>query len=291
MNLMFYDKKGRRIWSLLDDRIITENEEVMISEIKMVTHSSKSVRITNNIELIGVIHIDRINKKGFNLIYFHESREDAEKALNYLINNCNIKEYNVAKEWNSLKSQIKDCGDEENNKKNKIKNEIKSLPYKDTIGTGREISELAKILKDDEKIKAVASGMVEGATWLLVCTDRRIILMDKGWVYRLNLIEIPLDKVNGVSCGKGLILASISITDSARTLTIKNVSSLVAKFFVETVYDEVEKFKRSKKLLNNQTINNFSPADEIMKYKKLFDEGIITEEEFKRKKDELLRLK
>ncbi|WP_342753189.1 SHOCT domain-containing protein [Shouchella clausii] len=31
-----------------------------------------------------------------------------------------------------------------------------------------------------------------------------------------------------------------------------------------------------------------SPADEIRKYKSLFDEGIISEEEFEKKKKELL---
>ena len=35
---------------------------------------------------------------------------------------------------------------------------------------------------------------------------------------------------------------------------------------------------------------NRSPADEIRKYKELFDEGIITAEEFEKKKKELLVL-
>ncbi len=41
---------------------------------------------------------------------------------------------------------------------------------------------------------------------------------------------------------------------------------------------------------NTQVINQLSAADEIRKYKELFDEGIITEEEYNAKKKELLGL-
>lgn len=38
----------------------------------------------------------------------------------------------------------------------------------------------------------------------------------------------------------------------------------------------------------NMQVNNFSSVDEILKFKKLLDEGIITQEEFEKKKKELL---
>ena len=40
----------------------------------------------------------------------------------------------------------------------------------------------------------------------------------------------------------------------------------------------------------HETIPNIDPADEIRKYKKLLDDGIITEEEFNGKKAQLLGL-
>lgn len=39
----------------------------------------------------------------------------------------------------------------------------------------------------------------------------------------------------------------------------------------------------------NNTSNNISVADEILKFKKLLDDGIITKEEFESKKQELLK--
>lgn len=42
---------------------------------------------------------------------------------------------------------------------------------------------------------------------------------------------------------------------------------------------------------SQQTVNNpYSPADEIIKYKQLLDDGVITQEEFDRKKQQLLNL-
>jgi len=40
---------------------------------------------------------------------------------------------------------------------------------------------------------------------------------------------------------------------------------------------------------DNENTSNISTADEILKFKKLLDEGIITQEEFDRKKQELLK--
>ena len=55
----------------------------------------------------------------------------------------------------------------------------------------------------------------------------------------------------------------------------------------EEIYNFIiEKIKECK---TNTIQNNISNADEIMKFKKLLDKGIITQEEFERKKQELLK--
>ncbi|HYF83339.1 MAG TPA: DUF4429 domain-containing protein [Clostridia bacterium] len=58
---------------------------------------------------------------------------------------------------------------------------------------------------------------------------------------------------------------------------------------VSRIKDKIEELKTS---LNKTgtVINSLSPADEIKKYKELLDDGIITEEEFNKKKKDLLGL-
>lgn len=64
-----------------------------------------------------------------------------------------------------------------------IQNEIESLGEVDLFGTSKEVSHLPEILQDDEHIKYLTSGMMDGTTWLIVCTQKRIILVDYGMFF------------------------------------------------------------------------------------------------------------
>ena len=169
-----------------------------------------------------------------------------------------------------------------------VQAEINSLPCKDDWGTRKEISELPNILTVDEHIKAMTSGVTEGNTWLIVCTNRRVLMLDKGMLYGLKLIDIPLDRINSISHSKGLLLGKISITDGATTRTIENIANTTVSFFADTVNKEIEIFKQSKNTPVAQVVNNVSVADELIKFKQLLDMGVLTQEEFDMKKKELL---
>lgn len=136
----------------------------------------------------------------------------------------------------------------------------------------------------------MTSGFTDGNTWLIVCTNKRVLMLDKGMIYGLKLIDIPLDRINSISHSKGLLLGKISITDGATTRTIENVSNNTVSFFANTVNNEVELYKQSKLASTTQVVNNTSPADELIKYKQLLDMGALTQEEFDAKKKELLGL-
>ena len=57
---------------------------------------------------------------------------------------------------------------------------------------------------------------------------------------------------------------------------------------VKKPINEVQKFTEFKNKINNIKDNDQSTADEILKFKNLLDQGIITQEEFEKKKKELL---
>lgn len=254
-------------WTLLDDRIIYGSKEILLTEIKSVKLSNKSNFASN-----GLIEI-MVNNKAITLPYPHKAKEDGERALLYLQENYGDKEQRVNEKSAS-----------------EIQAEIDSLPCKDEWGTRKEISELPDVLGKDEHIKAMTSGITDGNTWLIVCTNKRIIMLDKGMIYGLKLIDIPLDRINSISHSKGLVLGRISITDGAVTRTISNVTNTTISFFVEAVNKEIELYKQAKVTPVTQVINNVSNADELIKYKQLLDMGALTQEEFDAKKKELLGL-
>ena len=65
-------------------------------------------------------------------------------------------------------------------------------------------------------------------------------------------------------------------------IKVTNILKKTLVPFVNTVNDSIEEFENLKK---NQT----SVADELIKFKKLLDEGVINRVEFDKKKKELLK--
>ena len=75
---------------------------------------------------------------------------------------------------------------------------------------------------------------------------------------------------------------------------LKDPNTLILRAFNKEVQNKSEEIynfiiKRINDYKSNISNNNISNADEIMKFKQLLDKGIITQEEFERKKQSLLK--
>lgn len=93
-----------------------------------------------------------------------------------------------------------------------------------------------------------------------------------------NEVIIPIDSISSVGkikLLKGLVVASNS--GCIRFLYLLNI---------EKLHEEISNLILNRK----KSIGNSSNSEEIKKYKELLDDGIITQEEFDKKKKELLNL-
>ena len=81
---------------------------------------------------------------------------------------------------------------------------------------------------------------------------------------------------------KRFFLGEIEIWDGASMIKVTNILKKTLVPFVNAVNDSIEEFENFKK---NQT----SVADELIKFKKLLDDGVISRGEFDKKKKELLK--
>ena len=164
---------------------------------------------------------------------------------------------------------------------------LKECGAKDFFWTKKEVKELPNIIHDDEIVTYATSGFLNNNTWLIVSTNKRVIFLDKGMIFGLKQIEIPLEKINSIGHKKGLILGDIEIWDGASRMKIQNVQKDTLVPFVNTVNKAREELtKPQPQVINHQV----SSADEILKFKTLLDQGIINQEEFDKKKKELLGL-
>lgn len=165
-----------------------------------------------------------------------------------------------------------------------IQKEIQSLPVKDLFGTKKEIKHLSKIMDENEMVLAITSGLMDGNTWLITCTNRRVIFLDKGLIYGSNQFEIPLDKINAIGHKIGLMLGSITIEDGSGPKSINNCTKQSVIPFVNSTNAAIEKYK------NRAFKPSSSDADELIKFKGLLDSGVITQEEFDLKKKSILNI-
>ena len=161
-------------------------------------------------------------------------------------------------------------------KTEKILTEDENVLY--AVGANANIVDNKEELKIDFfKVKGKLAGV-------LTITNKRVIFCNS---------------VLGMSHCKEIPIEDIQSIDS-KEVSFLGVGKLRIKGITETFVIGVSKKEISEKVkqvingnrqekTNNYNILNISNADEILKFKKLLDDGIITQEEFERKKQELLK--
>lgn len=159
----------------------------------------------------------------------------------------------------------------------------------DQFFTKKELNHLPKVLSDGEQVLAFTSGIMDGNTWLITLTDRRIIFLDKGMIYGLKQAAIDLDKVNAVSGETGLMFGKIAIEDGASQRVITNVWKKTVVAFTNKVRDAIEARKQSLRPIAASV--QPAPDDIVAKLERLaslLEKGVLTQEEFVQQKARLL---
>lgn len=137
-------------------------------------------------------------------------------------------------------------------------------------------------LKEDEELLffcQAKEGKTDG-TFLL--TSKRVSFLKIAFLSGVSVVSMSIDKINSISKKKGMLKGELEIWDNSG----KVVYSVPSGYL-----DEIENYinqARNKSNSSAPTTNQVSAADEILKFKNLLDQGIINQEEFDKKKKELL---
>ncbi len=134
---------------------------------------------------------------------------------------------------------------------------------------------------------AFTSGLMDGNTWLITLTDRRIIFLDKGMIYGLKQTAIDLDKVNSVSGTTGMLLGKIAIEDGASQRVITNVWKKSVVAFSNKVRDAIEARKQSLRPVPAPVAAE-DIVSRLERLATLLDKGILSQNEFAQQKARLL---
>lgn len=193
------------------------------------------------------------------------------------------------------KEKYQEFSDNSNAKKQEkaeIKDQIDNLDVSRTYRyqTRKDLKDLTNVLNSGETALYATPGHVKDGIALIVVTDRRLLFSRKGMVFGRSMTDFPLNTINAVSYKMKIRNADVSFTNGAETIVISDIKKSDAPELVTIIKEAMATYKEKDRpnIIVNQTDGNNSNADELMKYKQLLDMGAITQEEFDRKKSELL---
>ncbi|MFV9064943.1 PH domain-containing protein [Serratia fonticola] len=158
------------------------------------------------------------------------------------------------------------------------------------IATKKEFYHLPEILRHGEQVIAIASGSMDGNTWLIALTEKRVILLDKGMLWGVKQVDVNLEDIVSVGAKTGMILGNITISTSGQNYTILNVYKKAVIPFTNLVNEAKDKIKKT---ATNHTNNKSteSPLDivgQLERLASLKEKGILSESEFIQQKTKIL---
>lgn len=173
----------------------------------------------------------------------------------------------------------------EKSRLDEIKGELEKLDINPTFFARKEIRELPNILSVDEKIVYLVEGRnnISNHHIILVATDRRLIFVDKEFMYGLKVEDFSYDKVSSIQYETEFMLASIDIHASGNIVEIDKVGKYEAELFCEKVRDFMSRPKEYFQPKAEPTV-----LDQLEQLGRLKESGILTEEEFLEQKKRLL---
>lgn len=184
--------------------------------------------------------------------------------------------------------------DKNNITKESLLEDLSKNGFETFFGVNKEFRYLAKALARNENVLAGVSGLMNGNTILCVLTNRQVWLIDHGLVFGVRTSTIPLEKINQVSYQRHMFFGDVEITNGADVTELRNVEKNSAQHFVQFINDYLanlyheDHYQQSGISVKMSSGSSDSVADELLKFKKLYDDGVISHSEFLDQKNKLL---
>lgn len=160
-----------------------------------------------------------------------------------------------------------------------------------------EIQKIAHRLESGEKVVMVAKqsrfkpGGSKMSPDIIFATDKRMIIRNPSALGMREKVEsIPYDKITAFELERGMLSSTLKIRASGYQGDIDAIDKEKAEKMSQFIRDAMDKAKKSQSFQQQSNGGSqLSVADELAKIGKLKEQGIISEEEFKQMKQELLK--
>ena len=148
-----------------------------------------------------------------------------------------------------------------------------------------ELVPVAAYVQDDETVRFVALGTFERGAGILVLTDARLLFFLRR--VEQPLLDLPLGRIGSVTTTSGLISGEVDVEVGEDVLAVSRVVKADVEPLADAVRHAVEAAPQDVEPSEPQA-EKVDPFEAMEKLSALRDRGVITEEEFAAKKQELL---
>jgi hypothetical protein len=140
------------------------------------------------------------------------------------------------------------------------------------------------MVKDDEQMIAAAESIDGKGAGAIVVTNKTFYGVKFTGMFSSEKVVLPLPGIGSVSLSGGAFSKALNITDGTRTYSFPQVSN------PDAILAAIQAGKNTPVSQTAAITSLTDPTTELRKYKTLLDDGIITQEDFDKKKAALLGL-
>jgi len=169
-----------------------------------------------------------------------------------------------------------------------VDQQIANLGDFDEWFTKKERKYLHEVMSPGEIIHAMTSGLLDGNTWLVTVTDKRVLFLDKGMIYGLKQVELPLSHISAVSHNTGLMFGKIEVSTAGGTKLIDMIKKKDVPKVAQIISDLVNRPREAQSAPQQYHDGKHDIVSKLERLAALKNQGILTEDEFKEQKAKML---
>lgn len=104
-----------------------------------------------------------------------------------------------------------------------IRARLRQLGLENEYGYRAEAKLIPRALEEGESLLQITSGVREGQRWLLLLTERRVLLLSKPTMGSPKVVGIPREEIRGAEGKRGLFFASLTLETASDRYRFSNV--------------------------------------------------------------------
>lgn len=159
------------------------------------------------------------------------------------------------------------------------------------LGGGRELKKLAEHLHRDEQVRYIAQGTYQTNQGILVLTDQRLLFLFHG-IARQSKEDFPLRSISSVQTRSGFVTGELTLYASGNNATISQVVKDDLESLAAAIREGAARLNTRahpvEPVAARASQSASDPFEALKKLAAMHDAGLVTDEEFTAKRQEIL---